>query len=107
MPVDPAASVLLRWPVRFLVAAIEAYRWVATPLKAMAGLGTQGCCRFEPTCSRYAQMALLKHGVLRGTWLAICRIGRCHPWSRCGYDPVPEEVPPLRFLRSAKESARP
>jgi putative membrane protein insertion efficiency factor len=46
-------------------------------------------CRFAPTCSCYAMEALTNHGALRGGWLAIKRIGRCHPWGGEGYDPVP------------------
>lgn len=46
-------------------------------------------CRFTPTCSEYARQALLKHGPIKGLWLAIKRISRCHPWGGSGYDPVP------------------
>jgi uncharacterized protein len=46
-------------------------------------------CRFLPTCSSYAVEALRTHGALRGTWLAVRRIGRCHPWNLGGFDPVP------------------
>ena len=46
-------------------------------------------CRFSPTCSEYALAALDVHGPLRGVWLAVRRIGRCHPWGGSGYDPVP------------------
>jgi len=47
-------------------------------------------CRFQPTCSQYAEEALRTHGAFKGGWLAIRRIGRCHPWGSSGYDPVPE-----------------
>jgi putative membrane protein insertion efficiency factor len=46
-------------------------------------------CRFDPSCSAYAEEALRKHGAFRGSWLAARRIGRCHPWGGSGYDPVP------------------
>jgi len=48
-----------------------------------------GNCRFQPTCSTYAIEALQTHGVLRGSWLTVKRITRCHPWGGSGYDPVP------------------
>lgn len=46
-------------------------------------------CRFQPTCSSYAIEAIESHGAARGSWLALRRIGRCHPWGGHGYDPVP------------------
>ncbi len=46
-------------------------------------------CRFVPTCSEYAMEAVEQHGALRGTWLAIARVLRCHPFAGSGYDPVP------------------
>ena len=66
-----------------LIGLINLYRWFVSPL-----LGPN--CRFHPTCSCYAQDALRRHGALRGSWLALRRIGRCHPWNPGGYDPVPE-----------------
>lgn len=49
-------------------------------------------CRFQPTCSHYAQQAIMRHGVLTGGLLAVRRIARCHPWGGSGFDPVPEQV---------------
>jgi len=50
---------------------------------------TPPSCRFYPTCSEYAKQALLKHGIIKGTALAIWRVLRCNPWGGSGYDPVP------------------
>ncbi|MBA2329981.1 MAG: membrane protein insertion efficiency factor YidD [Chitinophagaceae bacterium] len=46
-------------------------------------------CRYTPTCSQYSLIAFKKYGLLKGFWLTIKRIGRCHPWGGTGYDPVP------------------
>ena len=67
---------------RFLQFLIRAYQVTISPF-----LG--GHCRFTPTCSRYALEALEKYGALKGTWLTLKRIGRCHPFCDGGYDPVP------------------
>lgn len=50
---------------------------------------TPHVCRYQPTCSHYASEAIRKHGFPRGSWLAAKRLGRCNPFSRGGYDPVP------------------
>ena len=52
-------------------------------------LGPRGVCRFTPTCSQYAKQAISKHGVLKGLYLAVRRILKCHPFHPGGYDPVP------------------
>lgn len=67
---------------RLLTLPIYFYRYCISPL-------TPASCRFTPTCSEYAIEAIMRHGILRGTWLAIRRICRCHPWGGSGYDPVP------------------
>jgi putative membrane protein insertion efficiency factor len=71
-----------------LIAGIRAYRWVISPAKTFL-FGPLGQCRFTPTCSAYALEAIAHHGTLAGSWLALKRIGRCHPWGGCGEDPVP------------------
>ncbi len=71
-----------------LIAGIRAYRWVLSPAKTFL-FGPLGQCRFTPTCSAYALEAIARHGALAGMWLALKRIGRCHPWGGCGEDPVP------------------
>ena len=70
---------VLAWP---LLGLVWIYRNAISPL-----IGAN--CRFQPTCSKYAEEALRKHGAFKGGWLAIRRIGRCHPWGGSGYDPVP------------------
>lgn len=67
---------------RLLIGAIRIYQIALSPY-----FGNQ--CRFTPTCSEYAKEAVLKHGALRGSWLAIRRIGHCHPYHPGGHDPVP------------------
>lgn len=68
------------------VGLIELYRMTLSPLLvAMFGAS----CRFEPSCSAYARQALWQHGLWRGGWLALVRLGRCHPLGGHGYDPVP------------------
>ena len=66
----------------FIMLPIRFYRRFMSPL-------TPPSCRFTPTCSEYAIEAITKHGPFKGTWLAIKRVLRCHPWGGSGYDPVP------------------
>lgn len=64
---------------------ITAYRWVLSPL--FASLGVQ--CRFVPSCSAYAAEAVKVHGAWKGSFLAVARVARCHPFCTGGHDPVP------------------
>lgn len=65
-----------------LLLVLRAYRLLVSPL-----LGAN--CRFYPSCSQYASEAIERHGALHGSWLAVRRVGRCHPWHPGGFDPVP------------------
>lgn len=67
---------------RLIVGLIRGYQYVLSPW-----VGSQ--CRFTPTCSEYARQAVITHGALKGSWLALRRLGRCHPWHPGGHDPVP------------------
>jgi putative membrane protein insertion efficiency factor len=68
-----------------LIAVIRAYQLLISPL-------TPPSCRFYPSCSTYAVTALARFGPLKGSWLTIRRLGRCHPWNRGGIDHVPERT---------------
>jgi hypothetical protein len=67
---------------RLLSFLVVGYRYSVSPM-----LGMQ--CRFHPSCSAYALEALERHGAVRGGWLALRRLARCHPWHPGGHDPVP------------------
>lgn len=67
---------------RLALASIRFYQYAISPMMASH-------CRFYPSCSCYAYQALETHGLLRGSWLSLRRLGRCHPWNPGGYDPVP------------------
>ena len=67
---------------------VRALRMLLVPFQSMVSL-TPRTCRYEPTCSHYAEQAIRRHGPVRGLALAAGRLLRCHPWARGGYDPVP------------------
>ena len=67
---------------KFFILLIRFYQYAISPFFPAS-------CRYTPTCSHYGIEALKKHGPIKGLWLTIKRISRCHPWGGSGYDPVP------------------
>ena len=80
----PAAVGMFLWnlPRNILIVLLKAYRKVVSPLYGQV-------CRFFPSCSAYALEAVTVHGAVKGSWLAVRRLGRCHPWNAGGVDHVP------------------
>ena len=68
-----------------LIAFVRFYQVAISPY-------TRGACRYNPTCSHYMIEAIRVHGALKGTWMGIKRISRCHPWGGHGNDPVPPKI---------------
>lgn len=85
---------------RLIVWTIRAYQLGISPL-------LPGACRFTPSCSQYALEAVSRHGSLRGGWLAVRRLLRCHPLGGVGYDPVPSLGELAKDRRSGAEGQRP
>ena len=82
MNVRGVFSAIFSIPKVIALALIRFYKRFISPLFPPS-------CRYVPTCSEYAMIALQRYGFLKGSWLAIKRISRCHPWHSGGYDPVP------------------
>ena len=76
------ASALAKLAQTLAIGLVQVYRYAISPLLPRS-------CRFHPSCSAYALEAIRLHGPWRGGWLAVRRIGKCHPWHDGGYDPVP------------------
>jgi putative membrane protein insertion efficiency factor len=72
---------LIRWPRQVVIVLIKAYQLLASPFPSP--------CRFAPTCSMYTLEAVRRYGVIKGGWLGLRRILRCHPFHSGGFDPVP------------------
>jgi uncharacterized protein len=77
---------------------LRGYKWAISPMFPPA-------CRFVPTCSEYAMEAVERYGVLRGGWMAMARLLRCHPFARGGHDPVVKRDPRLPECCMVTESA--
>ncbi|PTX42072.1 hypothetical protein C8P64_2486 [Christiangramia gaetbulicola] len=75
---------LNRWLSNILTAIVQFYKKFISPL-------TPASCRFQPTCSSYMLEAIELHGPVKGFWMGMKRISRCHPWGGSGYDPVPRK----------------
>lgn len=71
-----------RWTIKVVLFPIYAYQYLIAPLIA-------DTCRFQPSCSNYTKEAIIKHGIVKGIWLGIKRLARCHPWGGQGHNPVP------------------
>lgn len=84
--------------------ALQVYQQLFSPLLHSVG-GVAGACRFQPTCSEYAALAIAHHGMLRGGWLALRRLAKCHPFHAAEFDPVP--APRLHATVAPMQSSLP
>ena len=89
-----AWSAVRRAPGLVLLGLLWVYQRLISPL-------TPPTCRFYPSCSQYAVVAVQRHGALRGLWLAVRRVARCHPWNPGGVD----DVPPVRHAHPSHDAA--
>jgi putative membrane protein insertion efficiency factor len=78
-------------PARFAVKCIHAYQWIASPW-----VGNQ--CRFYPSCSHYAVTVFEENGFIKGSWLTLCRLAKCHPWHKGGIDLPPDNNTKTVFI---------
>ncbi|WP_273652935.1 membrane protein insertion efficiency factor YidD [Cellulomonas fimi] len=82
----------VRLPAQLVLLLLRGYQRFISPM-------TPPTCRFYPSCSQYAVIAVTRHGLLRGSWLAVRRLLRCHPWNPGGVDDVPPARPPHHHHR--------
>ena len=80
------ASEGLSAPQHLALGLLTVYKIILSPLFT-------GSCRYLPSCSDYAREAVIRHGAMRGSWLALRRLSRCHPFGSSGLDPVPDRTP--------------
>ena len=73
----------MKWIYNIAVFPVRLYQWVISPM-----LGSN--CRYQPTCSHYMIDSIYEWGIIKGVWLGLKRIFRCHPWGSSGLDPVPK-----------------
>jgi putative membrane protein insertion efficiency factor len=93
---DEGPEATLGVPARLVIGGLRTYKLVLSPLFFT------GACRFLPTCSDYAREAVVRYGALRGGWLALRRLARCHPLCEAGHDPVPDPSPGRGILRAGR-----
>lgn len=87
-------------PRLVLIGALRVYQSVISPM-------TPPTCRYYPSCSSYALIAVQRHGAVRGTWLAVRRLARCHPWTAGGVDDVPPARTPQTSAHDHGHAERP